>query len=71
MRFVHDHHAHVKKIAVVTNSRLGNLAENLLSHFVSAQIRQFPAGQLYEARQWITGDESSTAGLATVTEVTQ
>lgn len=69
MRFVHDHHAHVKKIAVVTNSHLGDLAENLVSHFVSAEIRQFPSGQLYEARQWILGDESSTAGPATVTEI--
>jgi hypothetical protein len=69
MRFVHDHHAHVKKIAVVTNSHLGDLAENLVSHFVSAEIRQFPAGQLYEARHWISGDEPSTAGLATVTEI--
>jgi hypothetical protein len=69
MRFVHDHHAHVKKIAVVTNSHLGDLAENLVSHFVSAEIRQFPAGQLYEARRWIVGETSSTGSLATVTEI--
>jgi hypothetical protein len=69
MRFIHDHHAHVTKIAVVTNSHLGGLAEHLLSHFVSAEIRQFPSGQLYEARQWILGDVSSTAGLDTVTEI--
>lgn len=52
-RFVRDHHKHVKKIAVVTDSALGDFAERLASHFVSAEIRHFPAGQVEEARQWI------------------
>ncbi len=55
MRFVHDHHAHVKKIAVVTDSHIGDFAEHLVSHFVAAEIRQFPAGQLEQARHWIIG----------------
>jgi hypothetical protein len=52
-RFVRDHHKHVKKIAVVTDSALGDFAEKLASHFVSAEIRHFPSGQAEEARQWI------------------
>jgi hypothetical protein len=52
-RFVRDHHKHVKKIAVVTDSALGDFAERLASHFVSAEIRHFPAGQVEEAQQWI------------------
>lgn len=52
-RFVRDHHKHVKKIAVVTDSKLGDFAEHLMSHFISAKIRQFPAGQVEQARQWI------------------
>ena len=52
-RFVRDHHKHVKKVAVVTDSALGDFAERLASHFVSAEIRHFPAGQVEEARQWI------------------
>ncbi len=52
-RFVRDHHKHVKKIAVVTDSHLGDVAERLASHFVSAEIRHFPAGQTEAARQWI------------------
>jgi len=43
-RFVRDHHKHVKKIAVVTDSALGDFAQRLASHFVSAEIRHFPAG---------------------------
>ena len=44
-RFVRDHHKHVKKVAVVTDSALGDVAEHLASHFVSAEIKHFPAGQ--------------------------
>jgi hypothetical protein len=55
-RFVRDHEKHVKKIAVVTDSHLGDVAEHLTSHFVSAQIRHFPAGQVEQAREWIAGD---------------
>jgi hypothetical protein len=52
-RFVRDHHKHVKKIAVVTDSALGDFAEHLASHFVSAEIKHFPAGHGEEAQQWI------------------
>ena len=52
-RFVRDHHKRIKKIAVVTDSALGDFAERLASHFVSAEIRHFPAGRVEEARQWI------------------
>jgi hypothetical protein len=52
-RFVRDHHKRIKRIAVVTDSALGDFAERLASHFVSAEIRHFSAGQAEEARQWI------------------
>jgi hypothetical protein len=52
-RFVRDHHRQVKKVAVVTDSALGKVAENLASHFVAAEIKRFPAGGLEGAQQWI------------------
>jgi hypothetical protein len=52
-RFVRDHHKHIKKVAVVTDSHMGDVAEHLTSHFVSAEIKHFPAGQIEAARQWI------------------
>ena len=52
-RFVRDHHKHVKKIGVVTDSPMGNLAEHLASHFVAAEIKHFPAGALGAAEQWV------------------
>ena len=52
-RFVRDHHKHIKKVAIVTNSHIGDVAEHLASHFVSAEVRHFPGDQLEQARQWI------------------
>jgi len=52
-RFVRDHHKHIKKIGLVTNSVIGNVAQRLASHFVSAQIRNFSAAELEAAKQWV------------------
>jgi hypothetical protein len=52
-RFVRDHQKHIKKVAVVTDSHLADVAEHLGSHFVSAKIKHFPVRQLEQARQWI------------------
>lgn len=52
-RFVRDHQKRIARIALVTDSALGNVAEHLASHFVAAEIRHFPAGELEGARQWI------------------
>jgi SpoIIAA-like len=52
-RFVRDHQRHIKRIALVTDSALGNVAEHLASHFVSAEIKHFPAGDIEAARQWV------------------
>lgn len=57
LRFVRDHQKHVKKIAVVTDSALGDAAEHLASHFVSAEIRHFPSGGLADAKAWIAGSD--------------
>jgi len=53
VRFVRDHHKHIKKIGLVTDSALGNVTGHLASHFVSAEIRHFSAGQLETATQWV------------------
>jgi len=52
-RFVRDHHKHIKKVGLVTDSALGDVAEHLASHFVSAEIRHFPAGELEAAKEWV------------------
>jgi len=62
-RFVKDHHKHIKKIGLVTDSALGNVAEHLSSHFVSAKIKHFPAGELEAARQWVMNASDSPKAL--------
>ena len=52
-RFVRDHHRHIKKVGLVTDSALGNVGEFLASHFVAAEIKHFPAGELAAATQWV------------------
>ena len=59
LRFVKDHHKHIRKIALVTDSALGNVAEHLVAHFVSAEVKQFPAPALGAAREWITSGSES------------
>jgi hypothetical protein len=53
VRFVRDHHRRIEKIALVTDSAVGNVAEHLASHFVSAQIKHFPSAQLEAAKKWV------------------
>jgi len=53
-RFVREHHRKVKKIAIVTDAKIGTLAEKLASHFVAATIKHFAAGQVAAAEKWIS-----------------
>ena len=52
-RFVRDHHKKVRKVAIVTDAKLGDVAEKVASHFVAAELKHFAAGQADAARQWI------------------
>ena len=52
-RFVHDHHRKIKKIAIVTDSLLGEAAEQIATHFVAATIKHFPFSHLDEAKNWV------------------
>ena len=52
-RFARDHHKHIRKIALVTDSPIGTIGEKFVAHFVAAEIKQFPASALAAARQWI------------------
>ncbi len=52
-RFVRDHHQHIRKVGLVTDSLLGNVAEHLAAHFVSAEIKHFRGRELEAAKQWV------------------
>jgi len=52
-RFVREHHKHIKKVGLVTDSVLGNIAEHLAAHFISAEIKHFPGEDLETAKKWV------------------
>ena len=55
LKFVRDHHREIRRIAFVTDSPIGNLAEKMSSHFVVAEIRAFAYGELEQAQEWVLG----------------
>lgn len=56
LKFVDNHHEKVSHIAFVTNSILGDIAEHIGSHFISAKVKCFPFEKFEEARAWILSE---------------
>src|SRR5262245_29972258 len=52
-RFVRNHHRMVRRVALVTDARIGRIAEKVGRHFIAAEIKRFPTGHAGEARKWI------------------
>lgn len=52
-RFARDHHRQIRRVALVTDSALGDVAEKLVGHFAAAEIRHFARDQLAAAELWI------------------
>jgi len=50
---VKDHYKKVAYVAIVTDSPLGRLAENVANHFISAQIKSYPFSEMETAKEWI------------------
>jgi hypothetical protein len=53
VRFVRDHHRRIRRIAVVSDSKLLALAPKLASHFVSAEVRAFDTADRAAALAWL------------------
>ncbi|MFQ5581847.1 MAG: STAS/SEC14 domain-containing protein [Mariprofundaceae bacterium] len=56
IRFIQGHHAHIGKVALVTDSAIADLLPKMADHFVRAEIRHFPYGQLDAAERWVAGN---------------
>jgi len=54
MRFVKEHHKQIERIAIVTDSPLGDIGPIIAKHLVSAELRHFPFDRMAEAKEWIT-----------------
>jgi hypothetical protein len=56
LKFVREHHKKVSRVAFVTDSPIGSIAESVASHFVNAEIKTFEFGALAIAKEWILDD---------------
>ena len=55
LRFVKGHHRKIARVALCTDSALGNIAPRIGRHFLKAEIRTFKFAELDEARAWASG----------------
>ena len=56
LKFVREHHAKLKRVALCTDSALGNVAPRIGRHFVAAEIRAFKFAEYDLARAWAAGE---------------
>lgn len=56
LRFVKEHHRKIYRVAISTDSVVGNFAEAVACHFVNAEIKLFSFHELEEARDWVGDD---------------
>lgn len=54
LRFVHDHHRKIRKVALVAGGSLATLAPQLAAHFVKAEVKHFDYEALDQAIAWAT-----------------
>jgi len=57
MKFVKDHHQHIRAVAIVSDSVFTNIAKTLAQHFIKADIKQFAFSELNKAKSWISEKE--------------
>ena len=53
MKFVRNHHRNIAKVALVTDSKIADVAESLGKHFVKATIKHFPFNEHESAKRWM------------------
>ena len=53
MRFVHNYHRKIARVAIVTDSKIADVAESLGKHFVKASIKHFSFKELESAKGWM------------------
>jgi len=59
LRFVKDHHRKIARIAAVTDDHLLKILPAIASHFVAADIRQFPSSEEAQAIAWLQGGDAA------------
>lgn len=55
LKFVKEHHKKISRVALSTDSAIGNFGEIIASHFVNAEIKLFSFQELEQAKDWVAG----------------
>ena len=53
IEFVRNHHRKISKVAIVTDSKIADVAESLGKHFIKASIKHFSFEEFESAKRWI------------------
>lgn len=53
MKFVRNHHRKISKVAIVTDSKIADVAESLGKHFIKASIKHFSFEEFELAKRWM------------------
>ena len=53
LTFVKNHHQRIEKLALVTDSKIGDFAEKVVSHFIHADVKHFTNDELSQAKTWL------------------
>ena len=56
MKFVHNHHRDIERVAAVTDSDFLRIAPAIARHLLRPEIRVFPSNQEAEALAWLQTD---------------
>lgn len=64
--FIRTHASRVEKIALVSDSRILDVAPAIVRHFVGAEIRHFPAAGLQEALAWVAEPAAPGGGFTLI-----
>ena len=53
LKFVHDHHRNIDRVAVVTDAAFLKIAPTIAQHFAHPEIRVFASGERVKALEWL------------------
>jgi len=62
LRFVRDHHRNIKRVAVVTDSRVLTIGPRIAEHFAHPEFKTFKSGQRADALAWLQ-DKTGVGGV--------
>jgi hypothetical protein len=52
LRFIHDHHRKIKRIALVADSKIASLAPHVAEHFIASELKAFDYADLDRGIEW-------------------